>query len=85
MLLTSFLFHQKSNNVAAQEHCFYPIKIHADWVDEWLDSYDITTENIESIIQKEIADCFVQVLECAGVYKRTEKGFAAFKRFLSVL
>ena len=36
-------------------------------------------------IQKEIADCFVQVLECAGVYKRTEKGFAAFKRFLSVL
>ena len=58
---------------------------HADWVDEWLDSYDITTENIESIIQKEIADCFVQVLECAGVYKRTEKGFAAFKRFLSVL
>ena len=61
------------------------IKIHADWVDEWLDYYDITTENIESIIQKEIADCFVQVLECAGVYKRTEKGFAAFKRFLSVL
>ena len=66
-------------------HDIEEIKIHADWVDEWLDSYDITTENIESIIQKEIADCFVQVLECAGVYKRTEKGFAAFKRFLSVL
>ena len=66
-------------------HDIEEIKIHADWVDEWLDSYDITTENIESIIQNEIADCFVQVLECAGVYKRTEKGFAAFKRFLSVL
>ena len=66
-------------------HDIEEIKIHADWVDEWLDSYDITTENIESIIQKEIADCFVQVLECAGVYKRTEKGFSAFKRFLSVL
>ena len=66
-------------------HDIEEIKIHADWVDEWRDSYDITTENIESIIQKEIADCFVQVLECAGVYKRTEKGFAAFKRFLSVL
>ena len=66
-------------------HDIEEIKIHADWVDEWLDSYDITTENIESIIQKEIADCFVQVLECAGVYKRTEKGIAAFKRFLSVL
>lgn len=66
-------------------HDIEEIKIHADWVDEWRDSYDITTENIESIIQKEIADCFVQVLECAGVYKRTEKGIAAFKRFLSVL
>ena len=66
-------------------HDIEEIRIHADWVDEWRDSYDITTENIESIIQKQIADCFVQVLECAGVYKRTEKGFAAFKRFLSVL
>lgn len=44
---------------------------------------NITTA--ESIIQKEIADCFVQVLECAGVYKRTEEGMKAFKRFLSVL
>lgn len=66
-------------------HDIEEIKIHADWVDEWRDSYEITTENIEGIIQKEIADCFVQVLECAGVYKRTEEGIAAFKRFLSVL
>lgn len=27
----------------------------------------------------------VQVLECAGVYKRTEEGMKAFKRFPSVL
>lgn len=66
-------------------HDIEEIKIHADWVDEWRDSYEITTENIEGIIQKEIADCFIQVLECAGVYKRTEEGIAAFKRFLSVL
>ena len=66
-------------------HDIEGIKIHADWVDEWRDSYEITTDNIEGIIQKEIADCFVQVLECAGVYKRTEEGIAAFKRFLSVL
>lgn len=66
-------------------HDIEEIKIHADWVDEWRDSYEITTDNIEGIIQKEIADCFVQVLECAGVYKRTEEGIAAFKRFLSVL
>ena len=61
------------------------IKIHADWVDEWKDSYEITADNIESILQKEIGDCFVQVLECAGVYKRTEEGSAAFRRFLEVL
>lgn len=66
-------------------HDMEEIKAHADWVDEWRDSYEITLENIEGIIQKEIADCFVQVLECAGVYKRTEEGMAAFKRFLSVL
>lgn len=35
-------------------HDIEEIKIHADWVDEWLDFYDITTENIESIIQKEL-------------------------------
>lgn len=66
-------------------HEIEEIKAHADWVDEWRDHYEITAENIEGIIQKEIADCFVQVLECAGVYKRTEEGKAAFKRFLSVL
>lgn len=66
-------------------HNIEEIKAHADWVDEWKNSYEITAENIESIIQKEIADCFVQVLECAGVYKRTEDGMKAFKRFLSVL
>ncbi len=26
-----------------------------------------------------------KVLECAGVFKRTEQGVLAFKRFLSVL
>lgn len=66
-------------------HDIEEIKIHGDWVDEWKDSYEITKENIEEIIQKEIGTCFVQVLECAGVYKRTKEGFEAFKRFLSIL
>ena len=63
-------------------HEMESIKAHADWVDEWKNCYDITPENVMSIIRKEIADCFVQVLECAGVYKRTEEGKAAFRRFL---
>ena len=58
------------------------IEKHADWVDEWKDSHEITADNIHSIIQDEIGRVFVKVLECAGVYKRTEEGQKAFKRFL---
>lgn len=55
---------------------------HADWVEEWRDNYDITAENINSIIQNEIGKVFVKVLECSGVYKRTNEGQRAFRRFI---
>lgn len=61
------------------------IKKHADWVEEWKDQYDITEKNIHSIMQDEIGKVFVKVLECAGVFKRTDEGKEAFKRFLEVL
>lgn len=61
------------------------IKKHADWVEEWRGNYEITADNINQIIKDEIANVFVEVLECAGVYKRTEKGQNAFKRFVSSL
>mgnify|MGYP003303784511 FL=1 len=61
------------------------IEKHADWVDEWCDNYDITSDNINQILKDEIAKVFVEVLECAGVYKRTEEGQKAFKRFASSL
>ena len=61
------------------------ISKHADWVEEWREKYDITPENIKTILQEEIGNVFVKVLECSGVYKRTENGLAAFKRFLSQL
>ena len=55
---------------------------HADWADEWMKKYDnLTADNIHKIIQDEIADVFSHVLEDAGVYKRTDDGRAAFKRF----
>ena len=58
---------------------------HADWVEEWKEKYVITAENIKTILQEEIGYVFVKVLECAGVYKRTEQGACAFKRFLEKL
>lgn len=61
------------------------ISKHADWVDEWREKYDITRENIKEVLHREIANRFVEVLECAGVFKRTHKGMAQFKRFLEVL
>ena len=59
---------------------------HADWVDEFSAGYEkIDASNIDAIIEKEIGLVFMQVLEDAGVYKRTEEGQKAFDRFLASL
>ncbi len=55
---------------------------HADWVDEFKTKYDtINAENIDRIVEDEIGIAFSQVLENAGVYKDTEAGNAAFRKF----
>ena len=61
------------------------ISKHAAWVDEWYKKYDVTAENVKDILHKEIANRFVEVLECAGVYKQTDHGLTHFKKFLDVL
>ena len=62
------------------------IEKHADWVEEFLPSYpDVNEENIEGILQQEVGKVFCQVLEDAGVYKCTQEGLEAFKRFLNTL
>ena len=59
---------------------------HADWVEEFLPRYEnVTADNIHEIIQTEIGQVFMEVLEDAGVYKRTAEGQAAFDRFTAVL
>ncbi len=59
---------------------------HADWVEEFLPRYNnISKENIMDILHKEIGNVFMQVLEDAGVYKRTPEGQAAFDRFTASL
>ena len=59
---------------------------HADWVEEFLPQYDgIDKSNIDKIIEKEIGLVFMQVLEDAGVYKRTAQGREAFDRFIASL
>lgn len=59
---------------------------HAAWTDEFLPSYpEVTKDNINEILQKEIGKVFCQVLEHAGVFKRTTEGMDAFDRFVNSL
>ena len=55
---------------------------HADWAEGFRDKYNFTPENALGIVEKETGLVFAQVLEHAGVYKRTPEGRAAFLRFL---
>ena len=55
---------------------------HADWAEGFKGKYQITADNALDIVQKETGLVFAQVLEHAGVYKRTPEGQKAFLRFL---
>ena len=55
---------------------------HADWAEGFAPRYTITADNALDIVQKETGIVFAQVLEHAGVYKRTPEGKEQFLRFL---
>ena len=54
---------------------------HADWANKLKTRYTFTEQNAMDILQKEVGIVFSQVLEHAGVFKRTETGKQAFLRF----
>lgn len=56
---------------------------HVDWADELCKKYTFDAENVDDILKDEIGKIFAKVLEHAGVYKRDEKGAAAFGRFVA--
>ncbi len=59
---------------------------HADWVSQLRDAYTtITEENVFNMLRHEVGKRFVKVLEHAGVFKRTEVGKQAFRRFLQTV
>ena len=55
---------------------------HKEWAESFKGNYTITAENAEKIVQDEVGKVFSKVLEHAGVYKRDEKGMAAFSKFV---
>ena len=58
---------------------------HAAWVAGLRQRYLFTAENALEILLKETGKVFTEVLEDAGVYKRTEEGSKAFLRFIDVV
>jgi len=59
---------------------------HKIWCEEIINKYqEISKENVESIIQKEVGLKFSKVLEHAGVFKRDAEGQEAFDRFIKAL
>ena len=65
-------------------HVSEELSKHADWADAFMARHpEFGAENAEAIIQYEIGQVFARVLECAGVYKCTESGRTALKRFLT--
>lgn len=59
---------------------------HADWVEKFTPHYESIDEaNIDAVLEREIGQVFMEVLEDAGVYKRTEEGRKAFDRFTESL
>ena len=58
---------------------------HAPWADMLKQKYTFTPENASAILRDEVGKVFAQVLEHAGVYKRTPAGAAAFERFMDAV
>lgn len=62
------------------------IASHAEWSKQILaDHPEFNSDNAEEIIREEVGAVFEKVLEDAGVYKRDEKGMAAFMRFVDYI
>lgn len=62
------------------------IEKHAAWAAEFLPKYEsVTRENVMDILREEVGIVFTKVLEDAGVYKCTEEGREAFRRFIRAI
>ena len=56
---------------------------HADWYKKIREKYsNINADNADEIVKTEIGIVFSKILEHAGVFKRDEKGLAAFDKFV---
>lgn len=66
-------------DIAADES----IAKHKEWADMLMKKYEITPENCDEILKKEIGIVFTSILEQCGVFDRTEKGKEQFLKFIT--
>ena len=66
-----------------EENSIQPM--HLTWARKVAESNTITKETVKETVETAVGHVFQRVLEDAGVYKLTDEGLAAFKRFISVL
>ncbi|MBN6202400.1 UDP-glucose--hexose-1-phosphate uridylyltransferase [Staphylococcus saprophyticus] len=59
--------------------------MHQQWAENMKRTYDINKQNVDDIVDKEVGYKFKRVLEDAGVFKNTDTGRQAFKRFIKHL
>lgn len=58
---------------------------HRPWADEVADRRSITADNVDSVMESELADVFAEVLENAGVFKNDDNGQQALAKFIKTI
>lgn len=80
-LLIKYLINNKSD-LSNDES----IEKHSDWYKSLFNKYkNISSENADDILKKEVGLIFLEVLCHSGVFKRNESGFSAFDRFINTI
>ncbi|WP_040951613.1 UDP-glucose--hexose-1-phosphate uridylyltransferase [Gorillibacterium massiliense] len=81
--IATILASNDSAAAAAPEKADHPLHAHATWIGQLANQYGkLTEEAALETVKREIGLKFMRVLMDAGVYKRTESGQQAFRRFL---
>lgn len=83
--IAAYLTGETAVNAEQLKETSHPLHKHADWLLSLINQFGTacSAEQAKSIVESETGDIFLDVLKDAGVYKRTDAGFAAFERFLT--
>ncbi|WP_338778941.1 UDP-glucose--hexose-1-phosphate uridylyltransferase [Metabacillus sp. FJAT-52054] len=71
------------SELAAEQIAQHPeLNQHLEWALEIKERCSVTSDNSYAVLQEELGRVFAVILEHAGVFKRNEKGMAAFTAFI---